>query len=64
MKKIIVKKKISDSLSIPKIYVRNVVIVGNDITDEDIITREIFTQDNSELDLNILQSDIERIYKL
>lgn len=58
------EKKISDSLSIPKIYVRNVVIVGNDITDEDIITREIFTQDNSELDLNILQSDIERIYKL
>lgn len=55
---------ISDSLSMPTIYVRNILIAGNDITDEDIIAREIYTKENSTLDLNILQSDIERIYKL
>ena len=54
----------NDSLIIPSIYIRNIVIAGNDITDEDIITREIYSKENSELDTKVLQSDIERIYKL
>ncbi len=46
------------------IYVRNILIAGNDITDEDIITREILTKNNNKLDPVVLKEDIERIYRL
>ncbi|MEP7146495.1 MAG: POTRA domain-containing protein [bacterium] len=50
---------ISDSVLTGKIFV-----VGNKVTDDDIILREVFTRENSKLDASVLQDDVNRIYKL
>lgn len=50
--------------SVPEVYVTSIIIAGNEITDEDVIKREILTRENSKLDAVLLQEDAERIYKL
>ncbi len=47
-----------------KVYVNRILIAGNKITDTDIITRELYTKEDSRLELSVLQDDIQRIYKL
>lgn len=58
------KNEKKDSSEQQTIYVRKIIIAGNDITDEDIVTREIMTKENSRLDPVVLKEDIERIYRL
>jgi len=55
---------LNDSLNaLGKIYVGKILIAGNETTDEDIITREIFTKEDSKLNTETLQEDVQRIYK-
>lgn len=58
-------KTVSDSVkSIPVFYIRHIIIGGNEITDEDIILRELTIEENSKLDPKILEEDIGKIYNL
>jgi len=56
--------KDSDNISAPEIYVSQIIIGGNNKTDEDIITREMDSKEYSKLDYKVLEEDIARIYKL
>jgi outer membrane protein assembly factor BamA len=58
-------KAVSDSVqALPDFYIRQIVIGGNDVTDEDIILRELAIKENTKLNLIELEEDIARIYKL
>lgn len=57
-------EEMNNSQAIKDAYVGRIIIAGNDVTDEDIITREMYTTPNSKLDLYKLQDDIQRIYNL
>ncbi len=52
------------SLVLPDVFVNKIIIVGNDVTDVDIITRELYTKENSKLNYQDLEKDIERLYNL
>jgi outer membrane protein assembly factor BamA len=55
----------SDSLDLPEIiYVDKIVIIGNNITEREIVAREMSTKENSILDIKKLEGDIQRIYNL
>ncbi|MEO8666538.1 MAG: POTRA domain-containing protein, partial [Ignavibacteria bacterium] len=59
------EKQNSDSLSLPaNIITGKVYVVGNEITDDDVILREVTTRPDSKLDVDVLQEDVNRIYKL
>lgn len=47
-----------------KIEVRKIILAGNDITDEDVILREVKTRENSVLDESVLKEDIQRLNRL
>lgn len=47
-----------------KIFLDKIVIIGNDVTKEEVIRREMSTKENSYLDLEVLKEDIQRIYNL
>ncbi|MBM4157887.1 MAG: hypothetical protein FJ216_03800 [Ignavibacteria bacterium] len=47
-----------------KRIVGKIIVVGNEITDEDIITRELETKTGDSLDLSILQEDLNRLANL
>lgn len=49
---------------LPDIYIVKILVAGNEVTDIDIIKREIYTKEYSILDTVILREDIERIYRL
>lgn len=54
-----------DSLKkLPEIFVNKILIAGNEVTDEDIITRELTIKENSKLDFKELEEDTERLYRL
>ncbi len=52
------------SVVLPDVYVEKILIVGNDITDDDVIRREVYVRENSKLDYKLLNEDVERIYNL
>lgn len=52
------------SVVLPDVYINKIVIAGNDITEDEIILREISTKENSKLDYKILNEDVQNIYKL
>lgn len=52
------------SIVLPDIYIHKILIVGNEVTDEDVILREIYIKENSKLDYMVLQEDVQRIYRL
>jgi outer membrane protein insertion porin family len=54
----------SDTVFVRDIYINKIIIAGNDVTDEDIILRELSTKENSRLDPKRLKTDVEQIYKL
>ncbi len=54
----------NDSLKLKDIEINKILIAGNEITDEDIITREIHTKENSKIDPIVLNEDVQRIYNL
>lgn len=49
---------------LPDVYINRILIGGNEVTEEDVITREIHCKENSKLDYKLLQEDIQRIYNL
>lgn len=49
---------------LPVVYLNKILIAGNEVTDEDIITREITIKENSILDFKQLEEDVERLYRL
>lgn len=55
----------SDSnVKISEMFIGKIIIAGNEITDEDIITRELSIKEDSRLDMKMLEEDVERIYRL
>ncbi|MFZ1320114.1 MAG: POTRA domain-containing protein [Ignavibacteria bacterium] len=50
--------------TLPEIRIGKILLVGNDVTDDDIITREISIRENTILDLKQLEEDIGNLYKL
>ena len=46
------------------LYIENIVISGNKITEADIILREMQTKENSYTSVEVLNRDIQRIYNL
>ena len=54
----------NDSLQKPQIFLNRIIIDGNEITEDEIILREISIKENSYLDLEKLQEDVLRIYNL
>lgn len=51
-------------MALPEIYILKILIAGNEITDRDIIIREIVTKENTMLDVAVLNEDVLRIYNL
>ena len=51
-------------MKIPDIYINKILIAGNDITDEDIITRELTIKEKSMLNFKELEENTERLYRL
>jgi outer membrane protein assembly factor BamA len=47
-----------------EVYVNDIVIAGNDITDDDIILREMDTKKGRKLDVLVLERDMQRVYNL
>lgn len=47
-----------------RLYIENIVISGNKITEADIILREMQTKENSYTSVEVLNRDIQRIYNL
>lgn len=47
-----------------KLYIEQIVIVGNDVTEPEIITREMITREKSYTDVETLNEDLQRIYNL
>jgi outer membrane protein assembly factor BamA len=56
---------IADSLELSKnIIIRKIILAGNEVTDEDVILREIRTKENHPLNADLLKKDLERLYNL
>jgi len=54
-----------DSLNaMPDIFINKILIAGNEVTDEDIITRELTIKEKSKLDFKELEENTERLYRL
>ncbi|MBK8983276.1 MAG: hypothetical protein IPM38_13375 [Ignavibacteria bacterium] len=49
---------------LPEIRIGKILIVGNEVTQDDIITREISLRENTILDLKILEHDVRNLNKL
>ncbi|MFC2093604.1 POTRA domain-containing protein [Bacteroidota bacterium] len=54
----------NDSLQRTQIFLNRILIDGNDVTEDEIILRELSIKENSYLDLEKLQEDVLRIYNL
>ncbi|MBS1517694.1 MAG: hypothetical protein JSS91_06375 [Bacteroidetes bacterium] len=50
--------------SLPKVRIGKILLVGNNVTEADIIMREISLKENSVLDLKKLEEDVKNLYKL
>ncbi len=50
--------------NVQRITVRNIILAGNDVTESDIILREIHTRENSYLNPEILENDMNRLKNL
>lgn len=53
-----------DSLTLEDITIGKIFIAGNDVTDEDIIMRELSVRENSKLNIKMLEDDVQRLYNL
>ena len=47
-----------------KIFVNKILIIGNDVTKEEVILREIRTKENDTTNIITLQNDVLRLYNL
>jgi outer membrane protein insertion porin family len=54
----------SDTLKKVQIFLNRIIIDGNDVTEEEVILRELTIKENSYIDLDDLQNDVLRIYNL
>ncbi len=59
-----IKSADKPAITLPQIYIRQIVIGGNDVTEEEIILRELTIKENSTLDPKELEENIRRLYKL
>jgi len=50
-----------DSLTLEDITIGKIFIAGNDVTDEDIIMRELSVRENSKLNIKMLEYDVQRL---
>jgi outer membrane protein assembly factor BamA len=53
-----------DTIKELQIFLNRIIIDGNDVTDDEIILRELSIKENSYLNLEDLQNDVQRIYNL
>lgn len=51
-------------LALAEVYINQIIIAGNNVTDDDIVRREMLTKENSKLNLHVLEEDVQRIYNL
>ena len=54
----------TDSINIPDVYVKRILISGNEKTNEQVIMRELSTKEGELLDIRKLESDVNRLYNL
>ena len=54
----------SDSLKKIQIFLNRIIIDGNDVTEDEVILRELTIKENSYINLDDLQNDVLRIYNL
>jgi outer membrane protein assembly factor BamA len=55
----------NDSMVLPaNLRIRNIILAGNETTDEDVILRELKSMENSKLDANVLKDDLQRLNNL
>ncbi len=55
----------NDSLNLPaNLRIRNIILAGNETTDEDVILRELKSMENSRFDENLLKDDLQRLNNL
>ena len=54
----------SDSLKKVQIFLNRILIDGNDVTEDEVILRELTIKENSYINLDDLQNDVLRIYNL
>jgi len=59
-----IKIKEDSTIALPDIYVNKILIAGNEVTDDDIIRRELTIRENSKLKFSELEEDVKRIYRL
>ena len=51
-------------LALPDVYISKILIAGNEVTDDDVIRRELTIRENSKLNFYELEEDVKRIYRL